>query len=191
MSIEPLLALDVSSSTVGWAFFRDGVPEQRGKFHPEGATHDEKLHSFRLWLTSTFNTLRPTSMVIEDPYLGRNKHAYVLLYYLAVFLDFHVEVFGRPTRSGIDRIGPRVVKLLLKMPKLKDYNARKKQAVTLANSLYGLHLRYKANDRMKLISDDDVADAILLGRVRLIVEANGPKPVRVKTAKRRRGRKVT
>jgi len=159
-----LLAYDVSSSCVGWAEFRDGKPERFGKFVPEGVTHQEKLAHLARTLEGAIGATpvgARTDVIFEEPYLGRNRHAYVLMLYHGAALATAVNLLGT---EHVHVMGPRAVKRALALPKKASYEQRKRQAVREANRLFGLHLRYKPRDPRKTVSDDDTADALLLGQ---------------------------
>ena len=51
---------------------------------------------------------------------------------------------------------------------MTDYDLRKKAMVDRINELYGLDLRFKADDKTKKVSQDDTADGIAVGRAWLL-----------------------
>lgn len=155
-----VLALDTSSSCVGWSFFRDGLPVVHGKFVPVSADHGSKLVEFQDWLLEMLAEHSPDHLAVETPYPGRRRFAFgVLMMYYGVVLSTHVRWFGveMPPES---RVAAADVKRLNQMPKGTSYEARKRAMVLEMNRLYGLSLRYKNHDSKKQVSDDDIADAI-------------------------------
>lgn len=131
---------------------------------PHGQDHGEKLVDFHAWLASMFLDWEPTDVIYEMPYPGRERHAFgVLQMYVAALFAEHWVFFGReiPTTN---RITPREVKRLNKLPEGGSYKANKALACQRVNELYQLNLKYDPNDREKQRSQDDTADAILLGR---------------------------
>lgn len=158
------LALDISSKCVGWAIFDDGDLVAFNQYMPHGHEHGEKLVDFHVWLSEMFQQWEPTDVVYEMPYPGREKHAFgVLQMYVAALFAEHWMYFGReiPTNS---RITPREVKRANGLLTGGTYKANKALAVAKVNELYQLKLKYDYNDRNKERSQDDTADAILLGR---------------------------
>jgi Holliday junction resolvasome RuvABC endonuclease subunit len=159
-----MLALDVSSVCVGWALFSEGVPEQFGKYHTVGDTHDERLLHFHRWLGEQLQALHPDELVLEEPYFSRQPHTFaVLTQYCTMVLLAHMEYFGRPMPLG-NRIQPAQVKRELNAKYGTSHTNRKRLMVLLMNQTYGLDLRFKHPDKLKRVSDDDIADALALGR---------------------------
>lgn len=159
-----VLALDVSSVCVGWALFKDGLPEVFGKYHQVGESHDERLVHFHGWLGAVLQQLQPDEMVLEEPYFSRQPKTFaVLTMYATVVLMCHVEYFGE-AMPGQNRIQPAQVKRELKAKYGTDHTNRKRLMVLMMNQIYGLELRFKHPDKFKRVSDDDIADALALGR---------------------------
>lgn len=155
-----ILGLDLGSATTGWAIFSGRRLVACGKFHPGTARqgHGEKLHAFREWLVALLRKERIKGIVVERPYPGPRRNVFgVLMQFLAVVLEVHFERFGELADDHM--IGPGDVKKKLKLPKQKNYEARKKQMVEWANAKHGLALRYKRNDKRGQ-ADADTADAI-------------------------------
>lgn len=163
-----MLALDVSSVAVGWAVFDGQELGEYGKYRQEGKEHGEHLMHFGAWLLEVLAAYKPDYMVVEMPYAGRRRYTYgVLMMYFGAVIRAHFEHFGfeMPTE---DRVAAHAVKRLLEMPKGSDHENRKRMMVNEINWLYGLNLKFKAKDKTKKVSDDDIADAIAVGRARLI-----------------------
>lgn len=157
-----VLAFDLSSSCVGWAVFHNGLPCNWGKVSLGHEEHDLRLREVHNLVLQLVADYLPSEVVLEEPYLGRARHAHVLLLYLGVVLCTLVQLRGVPLPVR-NRIPPRTVKKVMNLPHKGEYADRKRQAVTRCNKLFGLRLRYKENDRDKKVSDDDVADALLVG----------------------------
>lgn len=168
--VERVLALDISSVMVGWAVFENGELTRHGKFAQQGDDHGEKLAAFRLWLLATFRQAAPDIVVYERPFAGRRRNAFaVLQLYVAALVIAHWEHYKREIQPA-ESVPAREVKRRNRMRKGANHEANKRIAVLLANRLYGLRLKYKSNDKRKTVSQDDVADAILLGRAWLLAE---------------------
>jgi len=161
---ERLVALDLSSVCVGYAVFDDRKLVGKGKYRQQGKDHGEKLLNFRGWLLRLLKRTHPQHVVFEAPYAGRRRFTYgVLMLYVGVVLACHFEVFEQEVPAQ-NRIQPNVVKRTLKMAKGDDHEDRKRLMVDEINKLYDLKLRFKPNDKTKAVSDDDIADAIAVGR---------------------------
>jgi Holliday junction resolvasome RuvABC endonuclease subunit len=158
-----LLALDVSSVTVGWAVFDDSALLRFGKWHPPGddGTHAERLSNYLHWLELMLEEWDVDLLVVERPYSARNRKAFfVLSRYFGVAEIAHWRYFAAelPDEQSIQ---PKAVKD--ELGAVRDgltYEGRKKLMVDIVNDLYDLHLKYKPRSKQ---SDDDVADAIAVG----------------------------
>lgn len=165
-----MVALDVSSVAVGWAGFEGTNLAGYGKYIQIGKEHGQKLWNFRGFLLELLETHQPDHLVVEMPYAGRRRYTYgVLMLYLSVVLQTHWEFFGYEMPSE-DRVAAHQVKRRMQMPKGTDHENRKRLMVNEINQLYGLNLKFKAKDKTKKVSDDDIADAIAVGRARLLQE---------------------
>lgn len=162
--LERILSLDISSVAVGFGVFDRGKLSDYGRYRQRGEEHGERLHHFARWLYDMFKKLGPDEVVVEQPYPGHRRNTYgILMLYIGVILMVHFHVFGEELPS-VNRVQPNLVKRSLKMPKGKDHEDRKRMMVVEINRLYGLNLKFKANDKTKRISEDDVADGIAVGR---------------------------
>lgn len=169
-SNERILALDTSSVCIGWAVFDEGELIKSGRYRIDGTGHGEKLVAFRGWLAKMLVEWKPAQLVYERPFAGRRRHAFgVLSLYVAVLAIAHWEFFGTEIPDA-NSVPAREVKRRNKMRKGTSHDQNKKIGVLLANQLYGLSLKFKSNDKTKKVSEDDRADAILLGRAWLISE---------------------
>lgn len=166
-----ILALDVSSETVGWAVFNESRLERWGKFHPEGekGRHGARLASYEAWLTTQLAQFKPVYLLVEQPYSARNPKAFSVLsrYYgiaeLCHWRHFQEELPDdqRPTPKGVkDQLAANRAGI--------PYEQRKQLMVDLINDMYRLHLTYKKRSRD---SDDDIADAIAVGHAWLSARA--------------------
>lgn len=164
-----LLSLDVSSTCVGWALFDEGHLINYGKYRPAGVEHAERLGTFAMWLRHLLEEHRPVQLVAEAPFFaGRGPKTYALLStYHGVVQVAYYDFFGTPM-PGENGVQPRQVKRILRVKVGDEYQDRKRLMVQLINKLYGLDLRYKEQDKTKRVSDDDIADAIAVGRAWLM-----------------------
>lgn len=157
-----ILGLDISSVSCGYAVFEDEDLIIRGHFRQSGDDHGEKLANFGEWLTRTLGQIQPTHVLFEMPYPSRKANTYgVLMLYVAEVLRVHWLVLEHEVPDS-HRIGPRIVKSTLKVPKGQDHLDNKRIMVRYINKLYGLHLKFEERDKKKRVSQDDEADAIAL-----------------------------
>lgn len=148
--------------------FDDELLVDYGKYVQAGDDHGEKLCGFRTWLLEQYEKYQPDEVVFEAPYSGRRRFTFaVLSYYVSTIIESHFSYFGTELPK-VNKVAAHAVKKLNQMPKAASHEGNKKQAVLLANQLYALGLKYKNNDKTKKVSDDDVADAVLLGRAWLV-----------------------
>lgn len=165
---ERILALDTSSVCVGFAVFDGEELKRYGRFLQKGVDHGERLHQFRLWLLATLKELQPDQLIFEAPFAGRRRYAFgVLMMYVAVVLMSHVQWADAEIPSE-NRVPAAQVKRILKAERGATHETRKRLMVLAMNKAYGLSLKFKSNDKAKRVSEDDVADAIALGRAWLI-----------------------
>lgn len=159
-----VLALDTSSTCVGYSLFENGALLVYGKFVQTGKRHGEKLTYFYTWLTGLLEQLKPDTVCFEMPFAGRHKNTFgVLMLYVAIVLLTHFEYLGYDLPPE-HFIRARDVKTLNRMAKQASHEGYKADAVRLVNSLYNLTLTYDAKDTTKKRTDDDIADAILINR---------------------------
>lgn len=165
-----MLALDISSVAVGWAFFVNGELRQHGKYLQEGEGHGPKMHAFMHWLMDMFVRLEPTQVVLEAPFHGRNSNAFaVLQLYRAVAMLAHMEVFSREL-PAVNQIPAHLIKRVLglsrpQVPKKDQHSANKRAVCELINQLYETRFQFIESDSAKNTSSDDVADAVAVGHV--------------------------
>jgi|SRR6266850_5977890 len=159
-NIDRILALDVSGSCTGWAFGLYGKLEDYGKYiQKQSGSKGKKLAQFADWLTSLLEAKKPTVVLIEKPYRGRNSNVlanlskFIAVVELCAYLTLDLEL------EDSWFLDPRSIKHALKVQKGKDYDDNKKIMVNKINNLFGLKLKY-SQKKSKKLSDDDVADAI-------------------------------
>lgn len=158
-----MLALDVSSKCVGWALFIDGELAQHGKYVQQGDAHGEKLSTFRAWVLKLCREVEPTQLVYEAPYSGRMRNTFgVLSRYAGIVELCHFEHFHSELPPA-NAVPAHQVKKAIGASKGKSHEENKRIVLLLVNQVFGLALKYKANDTTKKVSQDDEADAIALG----------------------------
>lgn len=153
------LALDLSSSCVGWALGVDRSLAKWGKFvFKSTAGTGEKLVSFEEFIAVLVETYKPDRLLIERPSnKGKTR-------------ERHTEIMGLVRKVWFEKTGlevleawiqsPRTIKTVMKVERGQNHTQNKEIMVRKINSLYSniLHLRFHENS--KLQSDDDIADAI-------------------------------
>lgn len=173
-----VLALDTSSVCVGYAVFHvsDGVRAlvTHGRLRLKGKDHGDRLAYFREQMITLLLDYAVTHVVYEEPYPGRNRNAYpVLMMYVGLLRAVHAQRFGADVPPS-QRVPARMVKRVLGTPKGLSHEENKRVVLLEVNRLYGLSLKFKANDKSKLVSQDDEADAIALGHAWLAAAELAP-----------------
>lgn len=151
------LALDLSSSCVGWAAGAGRKLERYGKFvFVEGRGIGEKLVGFEEYFEVLLQVLAPNRLFIERPHTKgatASRHNELLGIVRKVWYQF--------SETEVETgwiIAPRTIKSLLEVESGGNYDENKKIMVARINELYDLGLRWDRHSKYK--SDDDVADAI-------------------------------
>lgn len=157
---DRILALDISGTCTGWALGLYGKLECYGKYiQKQSGSKGKKLAQFADWLTSLLEAKKPTIILIEKPYRGRNSNVlanlskFIAVAELCAYLTLDLEL------EDSWFLDPRSIKHALKVQKGKDYDDNKKIMVHKINELFGLNLKY-SKKKSKKLSDDDVADAV-------------------------------
>lgn len=156
--ILPVLALDLSSSSVGWAVGHKKKVKLYGKFvFKSTAGVGEKLVSFEDFITDIIDSLWPKQIVLERPISRRGATT-----------GRHHEVLGIVRKVWYAKTGaeisdehlipPTTIKRALAVQRGRTHEENKRIMVAKINQLYGLKLQYDKNSKYK--SDDDTADAI-------------------------------
>jgi hypothetical protein len=157
---ERILSFDVSGAATGWAYGFNGKLEDWGKFISK--EHDPKgkrLADFAKWVCSILEAKKPTIVLVERPYRGRNSNVLVSLSKFIAIVEFCTYFTLELEIKGEWFIDPKVVKKTLKVPKGRDYDDNKRLMVKKINSLYNLNLKFN-DKKSKSFNDDDTADAI-------------------------------
>ena len=172
---ERVLALDTSSTCVGWAVFDNGSLVQHGRFVQQGHGHGEKMTNFRLWILGMLAEFRPTHLIYEAPYRGRNGSIFGLLSKYAGVVDAAAFEFFQAELAPECVVPAKDVKRAIGAPKVlpgrgkrkrkssdEQHSQNKRVVLTMVNERFGLGLKYEKNDKTKKVSQDDEADAIAL-----------------------------
>ena len=153
------LALDLSSSCVGWAVGTDDdkVLHRYGKFvFRTTAGIGEKLMSFDEYLSGLISNYWPDRLLIERPSVhGKTAERHLEL------LGVARKVWFDATRSEIEPkwiIHPKTVKAAMKVPAGANHDQNKLIMVNKINQLYRTSFKFDKGSKYK--SDDDTADAI-------------------------------
>lgn len=152
------LALDLSSSCVGWAVGANKKLERHGKLvFKSTAGTGEKLVSFEEYLEALIGTYWPATLLVEKPpsRMGDTTVRH------AELLGITRKVWREITGSEIEKewlIDPKVVKRVMNVKRGANHDENKKIMVNKINALYGLSFKFDKNSKIK--TDDDTADAI-------------------------------
>lgn len=157
------LALDLSSTCVGYAVFENLDLYKYGKFLQKGKDHGEKFSHFAPWLLAIYELFQPDNVLVELPHGGNRGRAFeVLTQYVAVVLLTHFQFFQKELPDS-HRLYPTTIKAQLKVVSAKDHDKNKAIMVERINGMFDLALYYSPYEKSKLKNDDDIADAIALG----------------------------
>lgn len=152
------VALDLSSTCVGWAVGLNRTLARYGKFvFKSTAETGEKLVSFEEFLSALLEIYQPDRLLIERPMSRRAETTarHWELVGVSRTLWRHYSG-GEVLKSWI--ISPKVVKDTMQVKKGGDHDDNKAIMVRKINSLYNLRLHYHKDSAYQ--SDDDTADAI-------------------------------
>lgn len=152
------LALDLSSSCIGWAVGADRKVARFGKFvFKSTAGIGEKLCALEEWLLALLLTFMPDRLLIEKVLSRRGnttqRHAEVLGIVRKVWYEITAtELLDSWLISSV------TVKNIMKVKRGANHDQNKRIMVDKVNQLYSLGLRFDPNSKYK--SDDDTADAL-------------------------------
>jgi hypothetical protein len=165
---ERVLALDTSSSCIGWSLFEHGQLIDYGKWVVLGKGHGEKRLRFREWLHDKLVETSPHHLILEKPFAGRFPGAFaVLIRYVGVVEEVHVEHFGDEIPPA-NEVEAHLIKKTIGAAKGRGKNhdavhdSNKVIVLALVNERFRLSLKWKQDDRKKTTTEDDIADAIAL-----------------------------
>lgn len=152
-----IIGLDTSSKCIGWSLFEDGRLVTYGKHRLDSGKHGEKLANFNEFLIKLFSAHQANEVIIEMPY--RSSAYGILMWYIAVVLLSHYQVYERELPAK-NMLQTRTIKTCLGVESGKDHNENKALMVARINDMFGLNLVFKPKDISKIVSGDDIADAI-------------------------------
>jgi len=152
------LALDLSSSCVGWAVGANGKLGPKGKFvFKSTAGTGEKLVCFEAFLRTLIQTFFPSVLIIERPLSRRANTTGRHFELLGIVKKLWSEMTGQELDEA-SIISPITIKRIMGVKAGRDHDHNKEIMVNRVNSLYGLGLRFDKGSKLK--TDDDTADAI-------------------------------
>lgn len=152
------LALDLSTSCVGWAVGADRKLARYGKFVFKSTSGPgEKLCALEEWLITVLLTYMPERVLIEKVVTRRGnttlRHAEVLGIVRKVW--YEITATEIPDAWLVSSI---TVKNVMKVERGGNHEQNKRIMLNKVNQLYNLKLHFDPNSKYK--SDDDSADAI-------------------------------
>lgn len=153
-----VLALDLSSSCVGWGVSCDKEIVTWGKFvFKTTAEVGEKLLAFEEFMEVLIDTYKPEVLVIERPVSGRRKNNQRTIEIVGVLRKLWRAKTGTEIKKSWV-ISPKTVKTHMNVRRGSSHDENKEIMVNKINQLLGIHLKYHRNSKYE--SDDDVADAL-------------------------------
>ena len=164
---QPLcLALDLSTSCIGWALGNKKEIFQYGKFVFADRAMSDKIHEFHTALTELILTFQPDRVYVERPMSRAGRTTALHNQMLGIVRLVVIQVLGKELLDA-HIVSAKTVKQRLGVPPGQDHDHRKKIMVNHVNRVLGLKLKFHPGS--KLQSQDDIADAIaiLLAYVRV------------------------
>ena len=153
-----VLALDLSSTCVGWALGSDRKLARHGKLvFKSTAGVGEKLVSFHDYLGGLIDVYEPVLLLSERPLSRRGNTTGRHFELLGIARKLWRDVTGLEMEDE-HLISARTVKNALGVKPGRNHDHNKQIMVEKINDLYGLRLKYDKNSKYK--TDDDTADAI-------------------------------
>jgi RNase H-fold protein (predicted Holliday junction resolvase) len=156
--VVTILAMDLSTSCIGWALGMDRKLALYGKFvFKKDASIGAKLSIFREYLEVLLDIYEPDRVLVEKPMSGRGTTTARHYELLGVVRE---ALFSNLNKDFLDSwiISAKTVKGLMRVKPTGDHDLNKVAMCNKINELYGFDLVFDKNSKIK--SGDDIADAI-------------------------------
>lgn len=157
---QPLcLALDLSTSCIGWALGNKKEIFQYGKFVFADRPMGDKLLAFYDALTELVKTFQPDRVYVERPMSRAGRTTALHNQVFGIVRLVVLQVMGYEMLDAFI-VSAKTVKTRLGVRPGQDHDDRKKIMVNHVNRVLGLKLKFHPGS--KLQSQDDIADAIAI-----------------------------
>lgn len=155
-----ILALDLSTSCIGWAVGQEPRLVNYGKFvFTDDREFGERMVAFKSYLLTVFKTYGPDRVIVEKPISRHGKTTALHNQLLGIVRLIAIESLEYEIEDR-HLVSPRTVKGILGVKAGDDHNHNKRIMVEYVNETLGLKLQY--HDNSKLQTEDDIADAIAI-----------------------------
>ena len=160
------MALDASTSAIGWAVFDEDELIEYGRLAPSirGLDWRDRTHNLLLQLESLILKYKPTEIYQEDVPVGGNGGVIT-----GIQLGYAQGVYSLIEKlySKVEYVNVGTWRKNIGINNGKDQrrNAKKIKSIEKANELFGLDLplEFTSGGNYKENGSDDIADAILIG----------------------------
>lgn len=147
-----IIAIDPSSTSVGFAVFDDNFPVHCFSYKPKGKTLVERMVFVMSYVEGLIDTFEPDILAIETPYLGRNRSTAMKMGMIFGMICGAIAKKGYPEEQVI-QIHPMTAKKAAGQIKVRK-RGESKQIVMDAMKKEFPHLS---------IDNDDASDALAVG----------------------------
>lgn len=155
-----VLALDLSTSCIGWAVGQEPRIVNYGKFvFTTDRDFGERMVAFKEYLLGILDTYKPERVLVEKPISRHGKTTALHNQLLGIVRLIAIEYLNFEIEDH-HLVSARTVKSVLEVKAGDDHNHNKRIMVEYVNKSLGLRLQYHENS--KLQTDDDIADAIAI-----------------------------
>jgi len=160
-----ILTLDCSTNKTGFGIFKDDKLVEYGIFNTNSEETKDKMKEIYNWISSLINKYNIQHIIFEDVPVSKHKNLHVgkILsvlqgVILTVCFEYNIEsIIYSPSRWR------SIVGTYDGTREGTKREIQKQKAVEIVNKKFKLDLKYYLRDTKYNISDDDVAEAILLG----------------------------
>jgi Holliday junction resolvasome RuvABC endonuclease subunit len=160
-----ILSLDLATKKTGYAIFADGILKDFGIMIGDKGNYQERILQIREKIIKKIIEFRVEHIVLEEvPMQQRNNLivAHDLCVCQGVILDVCC-VYGLGMKLYFPTSWRSIMGLYEGKAEDKKRDVQKQKSVEKANQIFNLDLKYFKSDSKKNVSDDDIAEAILLG----------------------------
>lgn len=160
-----LLALDLATKKTGYAIFVDGVLKDYGVIKADEGNYQQRILQIREKVVKKIVEFGIEYLVLEEVPMQQFNNlivAHDLCVCQGVFLDLCC-IYELGMKLYFPTAWRSLMGLYEGKKEDKKRDVQKQKAVEKANNIFGLDLKYFKSDSKKNISDDDIAEAILIG----------------------------
>jgi len=170
-----ILSIDFATKKTGYAIFINGKLQSYGIMYADSQNVHERILHIRSQILEKIIQYGITHVVLEEIPMQKNNNL-IVAHDLCVGQGA-ILVSCYDHNLGLKLYSPTSWRSIMELyngtneSKKRDY--QKQAAVNLVNELYGLDLKYYKSETKKNKTDDDIAEAILIGLAFIKEESNG------------------